>query len=388
MNGIRTLTGGIAAWVALSCSAAAAPLSWFDSQATLTAWYANQLSTAGNIYAPPTSANAITNLPASFYYRPTSPPVAAPVAAPVPVSAALIPVAAPAIPNVDKPVISAAAVSSTINATPAALTYTRQPTFGATTSTADAFINLGGQPYAEASSLTVGDPKPWYQSPAAIAAFGGTPTADQQAGFANDVLSKVERTFQLSGIDVKLTSDPGVPASHMMSVVSGASYSANPDAIGITSVGDDGFSFIDKLNYASNADQLSWAVAHNVAHELMHAFGVGDHPDQTGDYIDAAVANWNLLTDPNTKFSPAAVSLMKTLSNGASSETVGAELLKTGLLAAQCGCGFCDSMTGFGIDGAQVLASAVPEPSTVAVWILAGLGGGLTLRRHGRRQAA
>jgi hypothetical protein len=44
-------------------------------------------------------------------------------------------------------------------------------------------------------------------------------------------------------------------------------------------VGGNGFSFIDKLSYATTPDQLAWAVAHNVAHELMHSFGVAIHPE-------------------------------------------------------------------------------------------------------------
>ncbi|WP_240911438.1 hypothetical protein [Paludisphaera soli] len=385
MGGIRTLAGGIAAWMALSCSAAAAPLSWFDSQASLTAWYANQLNTAGNIYAPPRAANTITNLPSNWYYQPTTAPAPAPVAAPVQPVAVPVPKPTPALAS---PVISASSISPTVASLPTALTYTRQPSFGPSTPTADAFINLGSQPYAQSSGLTVGDARPWYESPAAVSAFGGTPTADQQASFAQDVLAKVERTFSISGLEVKLTDDPAESAPRMMSVVSGASYGPNPNAIGITSVGNDGFSFIDKLNYASNPDQLSWAVAHNVAHELMHAFGVADHPDQTGKYLDAAAADWKMLTDPNTTFSPAAVELLKSLSNGASSGTVGAEMLKTGLLAAQCHCNFCDTMTGMGIDGAQVLAAAVPEPATWAVWTLAGAAGAFGVRRRNRRQAA
>jgi hypothetical protein len=155
----------------------------------------------------------------------------------------------------------------------------------------------------------------------------------------------------------------------MMSVVSGASYPGNSDAIGITDVGNNGFSFIDKLNYASNEDQLSWAVAHNVAHELMHAFGVGQHPDDTGTHVDAGVASWSLLTDPNATFSPTAASLLQNVDAGP---------INTGLIGAE----------ELHVDGDQMLAAPVPEPSTVAVWVVAGLGGALTLRRRAARQAA
>ncbi|MDG3002788.1 PEP-CTERM sorting domain-containing protein [Paludisphaera mucosa] len=388
MARIRTLAGGIAAWIAVSTSAAAAPLSWFDSQATLTAWYATQLNSGGNIYAPPSSANAVTNLTSNWYARSVPAPVAAPVARTTSTYATVVPAATsnvsvlPAPVAAAAPTVTAASITPTSSSTtPAALSYTPQATFGSSTGKADAFINLGGQPYAEASSLTVGDAKPWYQSPAAASAFGGTPTADQQAGFTQDVLNKVEKTFQLSGLNVNLTADPNVPASHTMSVVSGASYGPNANAIGITDVGNNGFTFIDKLNYATNEDQLSWAVAHNVSHELMHAFGIGQHPDQTGDFIDAATANWNLLTDPNTTFSPSAVALLKSQSaSGVDAGSIGAEVMKSGLLAAQ--------EDAFNVDGDQVLAAPVPEPATLAVWVVAGLGGGLVLRRRNARQAA
>ena len=46
----------------------------------------------------------------------------------------------------------------------------------------------------------------------------------------------------------------------------------------------------------------------------MHAFGVSNHPDQTGTYIDAASATWDLLTNPNTTFSSGAVSELTNLS--------------------------------------------------------------------------
>src|SRR5205823_4240354 len=140
----------------------------------------------------------------------------------------------------------------------------------------------------EASQLTVGAAQPWYNSPAVVKAFGGTPSSGQQAQFQQDVLSDVRQTFALAGMNPKLTLDPSVSANHTISIASGLSYGDNPNAIGITDVGHSGFGFIDKLNYANNESDLAWAVAHNVSHELMHAFGLSTHPDQTGNYIDAA----------------------------------------------------------------------------------------------------
>ena len=187
-----------------------------------------------------------------------------------------------------------------------------------------AFINFGNAPYAEASTLTTGNPQAWYNSPAVTQAFGGTPTAAQQSSFTQSVLADIQHTFQISGMNVNLTTDPSAPTAHMISVVSGVSYPSNPGAIGITDVGASGFGFIDKLAYATTPDQLAWAVAHNVSHELMHALGVAAHPDQTGQYLDSATATWQMLTDPNTKFSPQAVQLMLAANAGLSSR--GAEL--------------------------------------------------------------
>src|SRR5439155_15323318 len=94
-----------------------------------------------------------------------------------------------------------------------------------------------------------------------------------------------------------------------ISVVANTSFPSNPNAIGITDVGANGFSFIDKLNYASNPTDLAWAVAHNISHELMHAFGIGYHPDD-GVYVDAGTATWSTLADPNAQFGPSATQLL------------------------------------------------------------------------------
>ena len=147
-----------------------------------------------------------------------------------------------------------------------------------------AFVNFGNAPYAEASTLTTGTPQAWYNSPSVTQAFGGTPSAAQQTSFTQTVLADIQHTFQISGMNVNLTSDPSALTAHEISVVSGTSYPANPGAIGITDVGASGFSFIDKLSYATTPDQLAWAVAHNASHELMHALGVAVHADQTGSW--------------------------------------------------------------------------------------------------------
>ncbi len=233
------------------------------------------------------------------------------------------------------------------------------------TQTADAYINFGATGnYPEASLLTTGTAQPWYNSPAVSQAFGHTPTAAEQSSFTTQVLADVNQTFALAGMHPNLTLDPTTPANHTISVASGLSYAPNANAIGITDVGNNGFSFIDKLNYANNPTDLEWAVAHNVSHELMHAFGIAIHPDQTGTFIDAATATWSLLTNPNTTFSPQAAALITATNFGSSVSTtsqVGNETLR--------------------IDGDQEIL-AVPEPATLAAWSVALIGIAVYQRRR------
>jgi hypothetical protein len=372
MTAIRTTAVGLVAWGVFATSATAAPLSWFGTQASLTAWYANQLNAAGNIYAP---AGTFSNLPSDWYTTTARQASASTFAAPV--ASAPAPLATQMAPT---PMLTPVAISANSSSADASAAKLAPPV--------DAFINLGQGHYAEASTITTGNPQPWYTSPTATGVFGGAPTAEQQASFASQVLSGIQHTFAISGMNISLTDDPSKPALHTMSVVSGASYGPNPNAIGITDVGANGFGFIDKLNYASTPEQLAWAVAHNISHELMHALGVGTHPDTTGQYLDSAVADWSMLTDPNTKFSPAAVAQMQSANNGAGLGSLGSELQKLASHPAGCRCHFCEMMHGLGIDGAQILASAVPEPSTVAVWIVSGLGAGLMARRRLARASA
>ena len=245
----------------------------------------------------------------------------------------------------------------------------------------DAFLNFGNGSYAGANSLTAGAIQSWFQSPTVTSFYGGLPNASQQSEFTGAVLRDVEQTYSHSGIALHLTLDPNAHAAHTLSIVSGASYVDNSAAVGITNVGGDGFSFIDKLNYAGSINQLEWAVAHNIAHELMHAFGVTVHHDTTGTYLDTAVANWPLLTNPNTTFSAAAV--QDIVSHLAHERTrtaagVGAEFL--GHLPG-CHCPLC-------AHGSQLLApNAVPEPSALllfagcAVVLLGHRGWALARRR-------
>lgn len=376
MTAIKGMAACVLAWTALGTLVHAAPVSWYGSSPNMPAWFANQARSNGSFYAPPNSP-ASNVVPASLSlwwnangYNPgttinsatvSSAPAATVVATPA-VATAIAPVAAQAV----APVSNAAPVS--------------------------AFINFGSGPYPTASDLTAGTPQAWYNSPSVAQAFGGTPTASQQSGFVQSVLADIQHTFQISGMNISLTSDPGTPALHTLSVVSGAWYPSNTGAIGITQVGGNGFGFIDKLSYATTPDQLAWAVAHNVSHELMHALGVATHPDTTGTYLDCSTATWQMLTDPNTKFSPEAVQMMLSASGGAAglNSALGAELLHLPGYSASCNCPFCQSVRklGLAIDGAQLLEQPVPEPATIALWSVGGLAGAIALRRRSARRAA
>jgi hypothetical protein len=234
-------------------------------------------------------------------------------------------------------------------------------------SQADAFINFGSGPYREASSLTVGSPQAFFNSPAFTHLYGSNgPSPTDIANFEHEVLSTIQSTYNHAGLAINLTSDPNALAAHTISVVSGASYSGNSGAAGITDVGNSGFSFIDKFDGAQSPEQLAVAIGHNISHELMHAFGISNHPEQSGPYVDAATASLQALSDPNSGFSPAAASLLSTLNFQDVGQSVVAGAQR--------------------IDGLQVLtgASTVPEPSTVALWAVAG---GLVVV-HRRRRAA
>jgi hypothetical protein len=242
----------------------------------------------------------------------------------------------------------------------------------------DAFINMTTSNYPNAGTLTTGTPQPWYDSPAVIQAFGGgVPNAQQQASFVQTVLQDVGHTYQLSGMNPTLTTDPTVTALHTITVAAGLSDPNNSNAIGLTNVGGNGYSFIDKLNYANNPTDLAWAVAHNIAHELMHAFGLGFHPDQ-GTYVDAPSATWSTLIDPNTRFGPAATQLLLasqygTLGSSSSGSGIGAQSLNP------------DNTK---VDGdMELLAVPAPEPAAVAMWIVGAFGGLVLLRRRSRRAA-
>jgi hypothetical protein len=337
MTTIKFMSAGIFVWAALGTLAQGAPMSWFGGPSPWPTWYANQVQ--GNSQVAPIAAGIydLGGNSNNVWWLNSSVPAPAP---------------------------SGFASASTHSASASS-----------SSAPVDAYINLGNGPYSEASSLTTGNPQPWYNSPAVASAFGGTPTAQLESSFAQSVLADIQHTFQISGLSISLTSDPNTPALHTLSEVSGASYPSNTAAIGITDVGANGFGFIDKLSYATTPEQLAWAVAHNLSHELMHALGVANHPDSTGNYIDAASATWQLLTDPNAKFSPEAVQLLS-------------QLLAPGVSSNSLSASGAQLFHGLNIDGAEILATPVPEPSTIGIWTAGGLWGMVALRRRSRRQAA
>jgi hypothetical protein len=178
------------------------------------------------------------------------------------------------------------------------------------------------------------------------------------ASFDNVVMQRVEQTFQQSGVPITLTLNSTDPAAHTLSLVSNTASNTTPGVIGMTQIGGSGFSFIDQgAQSAQTLDQLEWIVAHNISHELMLAFGVGENYDQTGNYIEARNANWAMMVDPNATFSQAAAqALQAALSSSNPTGTTG-------------------------VQAAQVIGSqAVPEPTTVACW-LAGLSAAALMRR-------
>lgn len=298
-----------------------------------------------------------------------SPPVATPISPPTPI---VQPTPAPTAPTRflggfdPAPTVATTAVAPVAGSglgvlSPAAPTPA--------SSTFDALINFGTGPYAAADHLTGGGATAWYNSPVVQNLYGGRmPTAAEQASFTQSVLADVKQTYLEAGLDVSLTTDPNSSAAHTMSVVSGAGFPGNDKAIGISDMGGDGFSFVDKFTDAKNLDQLEVSMAKNIAHELMHSFGV-DHHDKSGQYLDAPSNTWSLLYDRNTTFGPEAT----------------ADLAKANFLSRY------DSMALAGLQEAghdhdAMEVQAVPEPTTIALWSLAAIGA-ISYRRRTKKAA-
>ena len=293
-------------------------------------------------------------------------------------------VAAPQPAPTPTPAPAAVAIAATapVYSAPTTPTYASAPATSG--HSVDAYINFGNGPYSEAQSLTTGNAQSWTQSQAVQSVFHGMPTAAQQSAFTSEVLQTIQNTYNHSGLNISLTTDPTQNYAHTMSVVSGASFSGNSAAIGITDVGNDGFSFIDKFGQAKSADELAKAIGNNIAHELMHAFGIAGHPDQTGTYIDAATASWSTLTSAQTTFSPQAAQMLSSLNflNGPGKEFTQGALGLSGLeLLTEhhpkfCNCPLCQGLRKLkAAEGLAVsAASQVPEPTTVALWGVAATG--------------
>ena len=129
----------------------------------------------------------------------------------------------------------------------------------------------------------------------------------------------------------------------------------------MTQLGHSGFSFIDKIApSAQSLDQLEWIVAHNISHELMLAFGVPENYDQTGTYVDSRVASWSMMVSPTSTFSPSAAAAL------------------TQALASQ------NTSYDGQSSGAQEIGT-VPEPTTIAIWTLAGAAAFITQRVRARK---
>jgi hypothetical protein len=92
----------------------------------------------------------------------------------------------------------------------------------------------------------------------------------------------------------------------------------------------------------------------------MLAFGVGENYDHTGNYIDAPVANWAMITSPTAAFSTAAAQalLSQGFANPPPPSTLGAQVVAAQVEAAQ----------------------NVPEPAALALWLLS-LGAIVVKRR-------
>jgi hypothetical protein len=210
----------------------------------------------------------------------------------------------------------------------------------------NAYVNLGAGPFPDATQVTTGGAQAWYNSSEISQFFGGQPNAQQQQSFDNAILQDVQQAFSLSGVPLTLTDNPAVPAAHTLSLVSSTSSAAFPGAIGTSQIGGNGFSFIDAIApYAQSLTQLEWIIAHNISHELMLTFGVGENYDTTGNYIDARMANWSMIINPNSTFSPAAAAALRSAMN--------------------------PLPTNFTVYAQMINPMSAPEPTTWALWGLA-----------------
>jgi hypothetical protein len=319
MSWLKPLVLGIFVWGVVATAVRADGLTWTNAASDGWAAYLAQLTNSSN-------GDVIS------FNNP--PPIPTPLAAPLLAAPVTMPVQANDVSNIP-PSTAPAAPFSPAPAAPAPV---------------NGFINLGTGPYPGAAAITTGGAQPWYNSSQISSFFGGQPTAQQQQSFNSAVLQDVQQTFSQSGVPITLTTNPNVPAEHTISLVSNTGSASLASAIGMTQVGGNGFSFIDQIAHsAQNLNQLEWLVAHNISHEMMLALGVPENYDQTGAYVDSKVANWSMMVNPNSTFSPAAAQALLAAiqnQNTSASSQLGAQALNSPLTAA-------------------------PEPTTIALWALA-----------------
>jgi hypothetical protein len=341
MSSMKRLGLGIVLWGTMGSTLRADPIRWQTGAENWLYYLAGQNGAGGNAAPASTDDSAAAPAPVTQTLRWGQSASSAPTA--VLASAAL---------SVDQPA-SAAAVPAPASSIATSASASSGPV--------NAFINLGAGPYAQESTITTGGAGPWYSSSQISGFFGGQPTTQQIQSFDNTVLQHVQQTFNQSGLAVSLTADPNVPAQHTISLVANTSAASLSDAIGMTQVGKNGFSFIDHITPSSQSlDQLQWIVAHNISHELMLALGVPEKYDQTGKYIDSKMANWSMMISPNSTFSPAASQALAQVLASQSSTDSSYQL------------------------GAQEY-NPVPEPTTMALWVVAA-GATFGWRSRSRRR--
>jgi hypothetical protein len=347
MSAKKPLILGILVWSASFGVVRADPIS-FPNNFNWVAYFAGQNSNGGNNPVAPISPPAPTQPVAAPMVTQPAPPVQAAQAIPVSLIANA-PVAQP--PPVLQPAPTPAPAPTPVPAVPVA------------SGPVDAFINLGNGPYPLQGSITTGNAQPWYDSSQLTSVFGGQPSAAQIQSFDNAILQHVQQAFSLSGVSVTLSDNPNVSALHTLSLVSNTASAALSSAIGMTQVGASGFSFIDKIApSAQSVSQLEWIVAHNISHELMLAFGVPENYDQSGNYIDSKLANWSMMVSPSSTFSPSAAAAI--------AQAIATQ--DTAYSASQLGA------------QAQEIGT-VPEPTTIAIWALAGAAAFITHRVRARK---
>jgi hypothetical protein len=361
MSALKPLALGILVWAAMGGVVRADAITSPNSF-NWVIYFAGQNGNGGGFSAPVMPGSTATALPATPPPVPTQATVVQPPPQePTPLASTTV------VSNVSAAPVTPVASATAAPVTPVASATTYSTPAPASSGPVNAFINLGNGPYPLQNTITTGNAQPWYNSSQISGLFGGQPTAGQIQSFDNAVLQRVQQTFSQSGVPVTLTDNPSVAALHTLSLVSNTSSSSLSSAIGMTQVGGSGFSFIDHIaSSAQSVDQLQWIVSHNISHELMLAFGVPENYDQTGNYIDSKLADWAMMVNPSSTFSPAAAQALAQALAAQNNDSSGHQL------------------------GAQVLGgeSPVPEPTTVALWALAAAAAVASRRIRSRHSQA